>query len=538
MPVKRKHQGSEISNPVKKRPSSTRPSIQRPAAAGKAASIHAQDPGDPSPIEPIEMPPAANVLQEFIAAAVRKLPNAQKARAKAVMRNGFAMSSACTGSGMAEVVHILMNREFKTNGAVHFSCEKAAHKRLFVHEVVAPFLNFSSHSFGDIASLPNRVAHCFRHEHPCPVSGPCKTNLFVCGFSCKDFSKLSSKWKERQARLRILADSLGTSGHTFGATVNYCKEMQPMFLLLENVDEFDTLNSVSDQSHESNLDFVYSVFAAIGYSIGHAVLSATDYALPQKRKRIFFLGVRKLSFGLNDAEANALIDRIFAVVYKLQTGARPLSQFLLPQDSPLLETYLEDRVLSPEVMPDDETQWPKKHAEFFESKGLALRDVQPSDDLKSNKWFGALNARMKEVLVYMTQKIDHGLVGPGEEEITTLDLSQSLGRTPRGCSSIVQTITPQACNWIIAANEQPINRILMGIESLCLQAFPVAWLQKHFNNIEVVHNGFLQDLAGNAFPGTIIAAFYIAIIAASPLPPPEEPVRGDDLTDILRLITD
>ena len=154
MPVKRKHQGSEISNPVKKRPSSTRPSIQRPAAAGKAASIHAQDPGDPSPIEPIEMPPAANVLQEFIAAAVRKLPNAQKASAKAVMRNGFAMSSACTGSGMAEVVHILMNREFKTNGAVHFSCEKAAHKRLFVHEVVAPFLNFSSHSFGDIASLP------------------------------------------------------------------------------------------------------------------------------------------------------------------------------------------------------------------------------------------------------------------------------------------------------------------------------------------------------------------------------------------------
>ena len=68
-----------------------------------------------------------------------------------------------------------------------------------------------------MSSLPDSVAPCTLHDKECRV--PQRMDVHVCGFSCRDLSKLNSCWSKEEKQ-HILQQGLGTTGKTFASLIN------------------------------------------------------------------------------------------------------------------------------------------------------------------------------------------------------------------------------------------------------------------------------------------------------------------------------
>lgn len=67
-------------------------------------------------------------------------------------------------------------------------------------------------------------------------------------------------------------------------------DFRPKFLLMENV---PGILSATNANKESVKDIIIKVLSDIGYNIAFQTLDASEHGVPQKRKRVFFIGTRK-----------------------------------------------------------------------------------------------------------------------------------------------------------------------------------------------------------------------------------------------------
>ena len=65
--------------------------------------------------------------------------------------------------------------------------------------------------------------------------------------------------------------------------LTYCEALKPKAVLMENVAE------MKNGFGHAYTDEVIGRLSAAGYTIGHGVLNAADYGVPQRRRRAFFL---------------------------------------------------------------------------------------------------------------------------------------------------------------------------------------------------------------------------------------------------------
>lgn len=75
--------------------------------------------------------------------------------------------------------------------------------------------------------------------------------------------------------------------------LEYCrivKEVSPEFFVIENVKGLLTLNKGAVR------DDIEKRFSEMGYHVTYKVLNAADYGIPQNRKRVFFVGMKKRAF--------------------------------------------------------------------------------------------------------------------------------------------------------------------------------------------------------------------------------------------------
>jgi hypothetical protein len=76
-------------------------------------------------------------LEKFVACAVKKLTAPQRKQLTENLKNGMTLSSACSGSGMAEAVHLVLARQAGATGHVGFACECKTAKADWIHNVAA-----------------------------------------------------------------------------------------------------------------------------------------------------------------------------------------------------------------------------------------------------------------------------------------------------------------------------------------------------------------------------------------------------------------
>ncbi|GAB4312581.1 MAG: DNA cytosine methyltransferase [Geminocystis sp.] len=122
-------------------------------------------------------------------------------------------------------------------------------------------------------------------------------DILCAGFPCQAFS--------------ISGKQLGfndTRGTLFFDIVRIAKYHQPSLLILENVKNF------ARHDEGKTLKVVENTLNEIGYDVFYQVLNASNFGVPQKRERIYILGLRKdlkvkkFTFPNNYSKGTSLID--------------------------------------------------------------------------------------------------------------------------------------------------------------------------------------------------------------------------------------
>lgn len=103
-----------------------------------------------------------------------------------------------------------------------------------------------------------------------------KIDLFVGGSPCQSFSIVGEQ--------RGIEDTRGTLFYEYARLV---KEIQPRVFIYENVRNMLTHNK------GKTWEIIKSVFDELGYNIDFKVLNAMNFGIPQKRNRLFVVGIRK-----------------------------------------------------------------------------------------------------------------------------------------------------------------------------------------------------------------------------------------------------
>ena len=121
-------------------------------------------------------------------------------------------------------------------------------------------LNFKDKIVGDITTIPS-------HDIP-------PHDVLCAGFPCQSFSVTGNKKGIKEKR-----------GNLFNEIVRIAKHHNPSVLLLENVPHLLHMNSGDD------IKVIETKINEIGYNLHYSILNASQYGIPQARKRIYFVGL-------------------------------------------------------------------------------------------------------------------------------------------------------------------------------------------------------------------------------------------------------
>jgi DNA (cytosine-5)-methyltransferase 1 len=122
----------------------------------------------------------------------------------------------------------------------------------------------------DITEIPDSVFEKFKG----------KVDLISAGFPCEGFSHAGKK------------DPNDPRNKLFWEFVRATDIIKPRWILGENV--FGLLHRMTDDGKARVADVIVDAFESIGYTMAEPkVLNAVDYGVPQKRRRVFFIGNRE-----------------------------------------------------------------------------------------------------------------------------------------------------------------------------------------------------------------------------------------------------
>ena len=102
-----------------------------------------------------------------------------------------------------------------------------------------------------------------------------KADVVTGGFPCQAFSHAGNKLG--------FNDTRGTLFYEFARAV---KEIKPKMFLAENVE------AIIRNDNGRTLTTIMNVLSSFGYDVQYKILNALDYKVPQKRKRIIFIGTK------------------------------------------------------------------------------------------------------------------------------------------------------------------------------------------------------------------------------------------------------
>lgn len=209
-------------------------------------------------------------------------------------------------------------------------------------------------------------------------------------------------------------------------------------------------------------------------------------------------------------EADSILQGMFDMVERLKVPAADLGQYLLPERHQRVLDELQRRQAATRGSSSKDKNYIPRHQEYIEATGISWTSLAPAAGIAKSPWYQLLPQREKEIVAFYSTTIPHAVA---------IDTSQRIDRAsvPTG-PLILNTLTPGSKNFLVGqmsiGKDTPAkpNRILLGYESLGLQAFPVEELEP----LDWLSDPQMQDLAGNAFPGTCLLAVFLAMYAKIP----------------------
>ncbi len=453
--------------------------------------------------------------------------------------------SLCSGSEGAHFVLLAMEKAYNDAGVPVtfrqiFACEKSEPKRKWIDLLVndAEPLSSSICIFKDIEDLGEAEAKCFTHKRCCAVP---TVDLVVVGTSCKDLSVLTRKRKACHD-LPILAkqSSKGGSAQTFRGMLRYIQEHPPAMLVFENVDGLEH-GSDSDapfcspdgapqvlgggaphlsvgggaplrDTASNNLDIVLSEMAARGFEGQRFMVDATEFGLPARRRRLYFLFVRTTeneALDFSRRGVTATFETLRALVARCQRSPPCVSEVLLGDRDPAVLKELVARSCA-KATTEEAHLWPSQQLRAFQAAGQRWGAQHPPDRMARSPWYKTLTSREQGCLLFK--------LAEGGDRVMW-NLSQTVHRI--SCSKLIvegdqkrhvaPTLLPNQTMWIDIERSQP--RVMLGREALLLQGFPLCRVAPLLD-AGGFSERFLQDLAGNMVSLPVLLAILTGACAA------------------------
>lgn len=119
------------------------------------------------------------------------------------------------------------------------------------------------------------------------------------GFPCQTFSYAGKRGGLSDPR-----------GQLYLQMIRVIKHYQPKIFIAENVDGIrnSRKNMVGEDVDRSALDTILDDFDTAGYNVQYDVLNSADYGVPQTRRRVIIMGIRK---DLGDIDNQYYPDKLF-----------------------------------------------------------------------------------------------------------------------------------------------------------------------------------------------------------------------------------
>ena len=127
-------------------------------------------------------------------------------------------------------------------------------------------------------------------------------DMLVGGFPCQDYSVAST--------LKNSHGINGKKGVLWGEIYRILqekKEKAPKYLLLENVDRL--LKSPASQRGR-DFAIILSSLNTLGYAVEWRVINASEYGMPQRRRRVFIFASKKTTTFYNNLKENSISDNL------------------------------------------------------------------------------------------------------------------------------------------------------------------------------------------------------------------------------------
>ena len=448
-------------------------------------------------------------------------------RGRPAVKRNLVVASGCSGSGMdAVALDALQNAlgseridiAFKTA----FFAEDAKDKKAWaynVHKILAGNVDsLFPCAYGDIRSVGDPKNSCLK----CGTSKcgpPLVLDIFIIGFSCKDFARCNANRKLRAGSdITGAASSPGKSADSYHGLLHLLDTTPPEIVIIENVDE------LTHEHHKGGLDDLLSELSLRSYDTQAFIIDCSEYVLPQVKKRLWIVALRRP----NRIIANESFVDVFKTVEDLlgvfKLSGPSLPDILMPDGHTAIEKELQSRLQNTPKR-SFESSSIDSHRAAWTSLGLAFRNHRARDVDALSAWFSTLTAREQDILSYVqhshAMKFEDAVVAA---RLAVCDVNQSINQLALGHvgslgRQLACTIMPRGKVWLSmepgdGCNNGPsVHRLLHGREALLLNGFPVG--ENRFEKlISETKPSFLHDLGGNAFASTVVVSLVAAVLFA------------------------
>ncbi len=428
------------------------------------------------------------------------------------------VSSMCSGCEFPLLTSASLTRAMAMHHAeellqleVQDSCEIDPKKQRFIKRLHYLDMDPDDHAplvggpclFPDTRLLNKRHTWCLFHKNNCSTANG---DIIIIGFSCKDISRANPGHKEADLSQ---SSSSGGSCDTFQSLLLRIDSSDdpPCLLIVENVDAL----SDTDGNEKSNLDLVIAELSNRGYECKAVIADSSEFAVPQRRRRIYIVGIRLASrrFDFTRWGVEETFQTWSSVMSSLRMATCNIDEVLLPDSHPWVQASL--RWAIDHVPREVEKTWLDLHMSFYKEKKLHWPVKAPSAE-RSCLWWTAVPHREQDIIA-TTHKIMR-------KNLPSLcDSSQNIFITPFSSKrttangmevEVSPTAMPGARWWHLKR-----LRYVTGEEKLCVQGFPTRKPELKVL-MDETDDQTAHKLGGDAFTGTVVLVVKWALIRACP----------------------
>ncbi|MCJ1310849.1 hypothetical protein MMC25_004516 [Agyrium rufum] len=413
------------------------------------------------------------------------------------------VATMCSGTEspilfLKDFVHFLDGNHDEQLHFTHvFSAEIEPWKQAYIQRNLAPPLLYR-----DICEFNGKDTPQTAYGVPMPV--PRDIDLLVAGFSCKDLSNLNNH--------KRTLDQQGQSGQTAAAIFKFAVAAHVPIVVFENVIGADHWRQIAED------------WNAKGYATKWITVDTKDYYIPQTRRRVYMVCIRRDSMKSHAATDKAVTDWEKLMKKFQHPATASVEHFLLPKSNPRYFKAKAEMMRS--TMKDAESStkgWALSHVQHLSVRErLNLGHARPVTEWTESGTCTGADFGYKRCIVRETERVkdsldmsylraarqDYDLHYKSQIMNYSQNIDRNLGRPRFGISGC---LTPNGMFYT-----SPFGRFIFGMEALMLQGIPIDAL--HLTS-EMQRN--LQDLAGNAMTLTVVGPAIVSAIISGAQAIPE-----------------